>query len=581
MLLGEIRKKLVVTEEYYFRLYSVLEAKNSDLVMDDKAEFLSSLLLCRNSLCATGASVVAARRLEDLIRRLNVFGLGLARLDVRQEASRHSSLIAALAQANGLGDFQVMAEPDRQSLLLGFLEKSSHTLSIPLLSTDDQEVLDTFKALVDLPRESLGSYVISMARSPSDILAVEFLQVLSGADKTLPVVPLFEQVEDLRTAGETLERLFSVPWYKKHISHVGFSPRQQVMIGYSDSAKSAGRLSASWELYKTQEAIRDVCVRHGVVPTLFHGRGGAVSRGGAPTYTAIAALPPGLVQNSMRVTEQGETIMEKFGLAGLAVRNMELYVSAVLESTIKPEAVARAEWRGEMDRLAQISEARFREVVEREPGFVDYFKMATPEPELSLLRIGSRPARRSQTGGLKSLRAIPWSFAWTQTRLHLPAWLGVDRALADAQKEGRLKQLSEMYQGWGFFRSMMDLIEMVLAKTELTVAARYDQVLVDEKLLGLGQSLRTSLEEVRKLVLEVTRHRFLLEENPMIRHLITVRNPYVDPLNFLQVELLRKYRARENAGGATGDRQANHPDKLLLALLTTINGIAAGMRNTG
>lgn len=561
--------------------HDILE-KSPTIKIDDtitKNQFLEALMICRRSLCETGAEVIASRRLDDLIRRLNVFGLGLVRLDIRQEAARHSALISSICREIGCNDYASKSEYERQRFLIDQLNTELELPTFTSLNAEDQEVLDTFIALTLIPRDSLGSYIISMARSPSDILAVEYLQKLAGLRNPLPVVPLFEQVEDLRLASETIDQLFSLPWYINHISHAGFTPKQQIMIGYSDSAKAAGRLSAAWELYQAQESLKKICDRHGVSPTIFHGRGGTISRGGGPTYMAIAAQPPGLVQNSMRVTEQGETILEKFGSPGLAIRNLELYTSAVLEATIRPATDPKDEWRIEMCELATKSEKSFRTLVESNPNFISYFMSATPAPELSLLNIGSRPARRSSSEGLKSLRAIPWSFAWTQTRLHLPAWLGVDSALKEAIENGRMHKLNEMYRDWPFFRTTLDLIEMVLAKSDSSIAAFYDRVLVSEDLHHLGESLRIRLQETMSMILLVSKHDHLLEENHTLKRLIATRNPYVDPINFLQAVLLKQYRQKPTAEHAKSQRVEY--DSLTVALLSTINAIAAGMRNTG
>lgn len=547
-----------------------LDGKNptkhpTDLIYNETAEILEPLLLCLRSLQETGAGLIADGRLTDLLRRLHVFGLSLVRLDIRQESSRHTALLSAITRSLGLGAYEEWNETQRCDFLVRELNGRRPLLPPDLqLEGEDRDTLETFRVLAELPADALGAYVISMARNPSDVLAVELLQKECGVTQPLRVVPLFEQVEDLRCAGDTLERLFAVDWYRKHIHG-----RQEIMIGYSDSAKTAGRLTASWELYRAQEEITRVCAKHGVRPTLFHGRGGTVSRGGGPTYKAIAAQPPGSIQNSMRVTEQGEMILAKFGLPGLAVRNLELYVSAVLEATLRPVAEPKPEWRARMEKLSVLAEASYREMIEKRPGFIEYFRAATPEGELSFLNIGSRPASRKKSGGLKALRAIPWSFAWTQTRLHLPAWLGIDTAFASARDEGLIDELREMHREWPFFRSTVDLIAMVLAKADAQVAARYDEVLVPEDLQPLGRELRERLERVTNLVLKVAGHDRLLEDNPVLARSIHVRNPYVDPINFMQVELLRKMRYCPDC------------EELRNALLVTINGIAAGMRNTG
>ena len=568
-LLKPMREKMRKTAQYHYRVshgkaHPPGAPQDAD-VFKLKSELLPDLMLCYESLEATKAHEVARGRMTDLIRRLHAFDLTLVRLDVRQESTRHTALVAAIASQAGIQGYAEMSEDKKQEFLIARLTgRTKPEIDESKLSEEEAEVWRTFKMLGTLPACSLGAYIISMARAPSDILAVEFLQNAAGNPQPQRVVPLFEQVEDLKNAPETLTKLFSVPWYLERIKG-----HQEIMIGYSDSAKTAGRLSAAWELYRSQESITEVSRKFGVKATLFHGRGGTVSRGGGSTYQAIAAQPPGSIQNSMRVTEQGEMISGKFGLPGLAIRNLELYTSAVLDATLRPAIQPKPEWRAVMDKLASVSESAFRDVVEKREEFVPYFRAATPEQELSLLNIGSRPARRSSKGGLKSLRAIPWTFAWTQTRLNLPTWLGFDNALASAVDQGELVKLRQMYRDWPFFRSTIDLVEMVLAKSDRQVASRYDEVLVPNELRALGDELRKRLDRVTELVLSVTGHSGLLEENPVLRRSIDVRNPYVDPINFMQVELLRKLREDPDS------------ETLKTALLVTINGIAAGMRNTG
>jgi phosphoenolpyruvate carboxylase len=577
-LIRRLREKMRRTGQYHYALSHgqghpsviAIEAHISHHeIFQHKEELLEPLMICHRSLHDTRAGVIAEGRLADLIRRLHVFDLGLVRLDIRQDASRHTSLLSAITRSLNHEDYAQMSEDQKQVWLVR--ELASPTPLIPHkihLEEDDLETLETFLTLADLPRASLGAYVISMARNPSDVLAVELLQKQTGIREPLRVVPLFEQVEDLRSAGETLEQLFSIEWYIERIGR-----KQEIMLGYSDSAKTAGRLTAAWELYLAQENILRACEKFGVHPTLFHGRGGTVSRGGGPTFQAIASQPPGSVRNSMRVTEQGEMIHAKFGLPALALRNLELYSSAVLKATLAPGRAPDPSWRDLMNRLSRISEKSFRDLIERSPDFIPYFRAATPERELSYLKIGSRPARRSTSAGLKSLRAIPWSFAWTQTRLNLPAWLGMDAAFEQAIADGQLDELEKMYEGWPFFRSTMALVEMVLAKSDRQIARRYDELLVPAELRNLGQALRSRLERLESLVLAITGHERLLEDNPVLARSIGVRNPYVDPINLMQAELLRKLRRSPDDNEPPRDLQD--------ALLVMINGIAAGMRNTG
>jgi phosphoenolpyruvate carboxylase len=403
-----------------------------------------------------------------------------------------------------------------------------------------------------------------MAQQASDVLAVVLLQKEARIARPLKVVPLFETAADLQRASAVLDRLLSLDEYRSRIGG-----RQQVMVGYSDSAKDVGRLAAGWELYKAQESIVETCQRHDVRVTLFHGRGGSVGRGGGPTFLALKSQPPGSIDGELRVTEQGEMIQALFGLPDIAQRTMEVYTSGTLESWLKPPAPPREEWRALMEQLAADATRVYRRYAYDDPAFLDYFRASTPQSELAELNIGSRPARRAAGGGLTTLRAIPWQFAWTQTRLILGSWLGVDEALECAFTRGQGRELTRMYQEWPHFQSVLDLIEMVLAKTDARIVAEYDRRLVPDALAPMGHELRQRLDRAVRALLEVTGHRTLLEGNPVLRRSIDVRNPYVDPINLVQVELLRRLRAGDE------DPRLRH------ALMVTVNGIAAGMRNTG
>jgi phosphoenolpyruvate carboxylase len=376
-------------------------------------------------------------------------------------------------------------------------------------------------------------------------------------------VPLFETGGDLERGGEVMRSLFGNAWYRERIAG-----HQQVMIGYSDSAKDSGRLAASWQLYRAQEEIVAACETHGIALTLFHGRGGSVGRGGGPTYLAIQSQPSGSVRGSLRATEQGEMIQAKFGLIDIAVRTLEVYTTATLEATLRPAPPPQAMWRTCMEEVANRARTSYRTLVYDDPQFINYFRLATPAPELETIHIGSRPARRAgDDGGVETLRAIPWQFAWTQTRLMLPAWLGMEDALA-GPTDTQLKMLREMYGAWPFFASTIDLIEMTLAKADARIAAQYDR-LVPTALRTFGAALRERLQRAIDAILAITHHAVLLESNPVLCRSIDVRNPYVDPINIVQVELLRRLRS--------GDADPRLHD----AFAVTVNGIAAGMRNTG
>ncbi len=491
-------------------------------------EFGEVLDACDASLRSTGFEVLADGRLLDLRRRLTVFGLVLARVDVRQDSARHTEALSAITRALGLGSYEDWFEAARMEFLLRELAGTR-----PLTPRQFQppasvlDTLDTFRTIAAIPADSLGAYVITMASAASDVLAVMLLQKEAGVATPLRVVPLFETSRDLEHAADVLDQLLTIDWYRDAIAG-----RQEVMIGYSDSAKDVGRLAASWDLYKAQEQIVATCARHGVHVTLFHGRGGSVGRGGGPTHLAIMSQPAGSIDGTLRVTEQGEMLQALFGLPDIALRTIEVYTSGTLEAWLTPAPTARPEWRASMDRLHDDARQAFRGIVYDHPRFVDYFHAATPEAELSEMNIGSRPARRATPApdaGVKSLRAIPWQFAWTQTRLLLGAWLGAGEALERALARGEQAQLKTMYEHWPYFRSVIELMEMVLAKSDARIAAEYDRRLVPADLQPLGAELRARLARVIDGVLGVTGRRALLESNQVLRRSIDVQEPLRRP----------------------------------------------------
>ncbi|MES2644301.1 MAG: phosphoenolpyruvate carboxylase [Myxococcota bacterium] len=584
-LLKPLRERLAATRDWATRaLDDPLAALPADVLLD-VGEVLAPLTLARRSLLETGDDVLADGRVRDLLWQVAAFGLTLVRLDLRQESSRHTEALDTITRTVGIGSYTSWDEAARVDFLTRELS-GARPLVPPNLWHDTalpapvRDVLGTFAVAAREPAGSLGAYVISMAGAPSDVLAVELLQrearlrfATERSGAPMRVVPLFETLADLEHAGAVVTDLLAIPWVRAHVE-ADLGGRHEVMIGYSDSAKDAGQLAAAWALYRAQEAIVAASRAAGVKVTLFHGRGGTVGRGGGPTHAAIRAQPPGSVDGAIRVTEQGEVIQARFGLAGIAVRTLEVYTTAVLEATLTPPAPPSPGWRATMDRLGATSSDAYRAVVRGDPAFVPYFRACTPVDELARLNIGSRPARRGGGGGVETLRAIPWQFAWTQVRLMLPAWLGVGEALraeieGGSGPDGGELGLHKMLHAWPFFATALDLIEMVLAKALPDVHARYEALLVPPELWPLGADLRRRFVETRSLLLQLRGRTELLAEDPVLRRSIAVRNPYVDPLNLLQAELLRRTRA-----GA----QDPHLDA---ALLTTLTGVAAGMRNTG
>lgn len=563
--LKQLRERLKATRHWAQAALKGPEPVDADVLQDNR-ELLEPLLLCFDSLHACGMGVIADGPLLDCIRRAVTFGLFLVRLDVRQDAARHCAAMSDITEYLGLGRYADWDEDDRVTFLLAELDNRRPLLPPSFkASADTAEVLATCREVAAAPAASLGSYVISMAGAASDVLAVQLLLKEAGLQRPMRVVPLFETLADLDNAGPVIERLLALPGYRARLQ----GP-QEVMIGYSDSAKDAGTTAAAWAQYRAQETLVDICREHGVELLLFHGRGGTVGRGGGPAHAAILSQPPGSVAGRFRTTEQGEMIRFKFGLPDIAEQNLHLYLAAVLEATLLPPPPPEASWRTLMDELAQDGVQAYRKVVREHSQFVEYFRQSTPEQELGRLPLGSRPAKRRQ-GGIESLRAIPWIFGWTQTRLMLPAWLGWEAALGNALQRGEGERLAEMREHWPFFRTRIDMLEMVLAKADAEIARQYDEHLVEDALKPLGHELRDLLSQCVRQVLTLTGQSKLLASSPETLEFFALRNTYLDPLHRLQMELLARSRVQQGAPGSGLEQ----------ALLVTVAGIAAGLRNTG
>jgi len=542
------------------------ERASSQGILTDTQQLWQPLLACYQSLHQCGMGIIADGKLLDLLRCVQCFGVHLIKLDIRQESTRHADVLSEVTRYLGMGDYAQWSEQDKQAFLTRELASKR-----PLLprdwspSPDVQEVIDTCRVIAEQPREALGAYVISMARTASDVLAVHLLLQEAGCPFRMDVCPLFETLDDLNNAEAVIGELLAIDWYR------GFTQNfQMVMIGYSDSAKDAGVMAAGWAQYRAMEALVNLCDDQGVDLVLFHGRGGTVGRGGAPAHAALLSQPPRSLKGGLRVTEQGEMIRFKLGLPDVAVNSLNLYTSAILEANLLPPPEPKQEWRQLMDTLSDISCQAYRDVVRGHEQFVPYFRSTTPELELGKLPLGSRPSKRNPNGGVESLRAIPWIFAWSQNRLLLPAWLGAGQAIDHAISKGHKAQLEEMCREWPFFSTRLGMLEMVFTKTNLDIAKYYDQRLVDESLWPLGESLREQLRQDIQVVLAVENSDNLMEQNPWGAEAIRLRNIYVEPLNMLQAELL--YRTRQSE---QGDQSLDD------ALMISIAGIAAGLRNTG
>lgn len=531
----------------------------------ERTQVLETLLLCHRSLCEQGLEEIANGPLTDCIRRLNCFGINLVPLDIRQDGERHVKVMDELTQYLEMGGYLEWDEAKRQSFLLEQLASKRPLFPRDWkVSNDSAEVLATCRVIAKEPKEALSQYIISMAQQPSDVLAVALLLKESGMTWNMPVVPLFETLDDLDRAPSVMNRLWQMHWYQAYTEG-----RQTVMIGYSDSAKDAGKLAATWAQYKAQEQLVKIAESYGVQLVLFHGRGGTVGRGGGPVEKAMASQPPGSVKGVIRVTEQGEMIRYKFGRKRVAFKSLSTYVSANLLATLAPDAAPKDEWRELIEVMSKVSLEAYRAVVRGHQDFVPYFRSLTPEQELGKLALGSRPAKRKATGGVESLRAIPWVFAWMQVRLNLPAWLGTGQALKHA-KDNYPDTLQDMLINWPFFASFMDLLEMVLGKADLQISAHYESQLVEASIRPLGEQLRSDLAALGELILELKGQEKILDHDPQLQSTLSVRKPYIDPLNFLQVELLKRER---KAGSISADLER--------ALKVTMTGISAGMRNTG
>ncbi len=549
----------------------------------DAGELLAELLVMRRSLLAHRGDLIANGALARLIRRVAAFGFHLATMDIREHATRHHEVLAELYGATVPG-YADMGRTDRAKLLAeelgGRRPLSSVTTVLPERPARTLETFHTVRRALDrFGAAIIESYVISETRGGDDVLAAAVLARDAGlvdlhaGVARIGFVPLFETTAEVAAAGEIVDGLLADPVYRRLVELRGNI--QEVMLGYSDSNKHAGITTSQWGLYQASRALRDVTRRHGVELRLFHGRGGTVGRGGGPTGEAILAQPWGTVDGRIKITEQGEVIADKYGLPGLARDNLELTLAATLEASLlhrasrqPPEVLAR--WDATMDTISDAAFAAYRELVET-PGLTDYFLTATPVDELAHLNIGSRPARRpGSDAGLAGLRAIPWVFGWTQSRQIVPGWFGVGTGLAAARADGAGDAIDEMYRDWSFFRTYVSNVEMTLVKTDMQVAARYVETLVDPALHHIFDAIRAEHERTVAEVLAVTGEDRLLDHNPVLQRTLAVRDVYIDPISYLQVALLARSR-----------REPEPDPTLLRALLLAVNGVAAGLRNTG
>jgi phosphoenolpyruvate carboxylase len=551
------------------------------------AEFAADLAVIADSLDRNGSARVAAGRLRSLRRAVDVFGFHLAPLDLRQHSGVHETVIAELfARGDGRQGYASLPEAERRRWLrdeLGVarLLRSPH-VDYSAHTRGELAVLDTAAQLQRrYGRQALPNYVVSKTDEVSDLLEVALLLKEAGmclpgpqARLDLNIIPLFETIPDLRGCERVMEAAFSEPPYRQLLAARG--DVQEVMLGYSDSNKDGGFLTANWELYKAEVALVELCRRFGIRLRLFHGRGGTVGRGGGPSYQAILAQPPGSVAGHIRLTEQGEVIASKYSDPEIGRRNLETLVAATLEASLLQSAdssAGRPEYHEAMEQMSEIAYSAYRSLVYETPGFVNFFRAATPIAEIADLHVGSRPASRRKSDRIEDLRAIPWVFSWSLARIMLPGWYGVGSAVESwVSKHGDsgLELLRRMHETWPFFRALLSNMDMLLAKSDINVASRYAE-LVEERTLRerIFSGIRDEWHRTVRWLLAITGQRELLETNPALARSLRNRSPYIDPLNHLQVELLRRYRAGETH------------ERLKRAILLTINGIAAGLRNSG
>jgi phosphoenolpyruvate carboxylase len=540
-------------------------------------ELLNDLMLMYNSLLANRGELIAHGLLERTIRTVAAFGVTHATMDVREHSGAHQRVIEALFPEQNYSSF---TSEQKCEFLTAQLNDGNRVASS--LDDLDAKTLQTFSAIRELQDNFdptvVETYIISMTKGPEDVLAAAYLAKEAGlidlrkGVARVDVAPLLETVAELRAAGEILERLLVNPTYRKIVEMRGNI--QEVMLGYSDSNKDAGIATSQWEIHQAQRKLRDVARKYGIKLRLFHGRGGSVGRGGGPTYDAIIALPWGTLDGQIKMTEQGEVISDKYSLPSLARENVELTLAAALEATVLNRAARQSpedllKWNASMTAISEASFVRYRALVEH-PDLPTYFYQSTPVEQLGNLFLGSRPSRRPDASAdLSSLRAIPWVFGWTQSRQIVPGWFGVGTGLKAAREAGHGETMSAMLKDWHFFRTFISNVEMTVAKTDLHTARKYVSTLVEPQLRHLLETIQEEFDLTIKELLLLTGKEEILGDQQILARTLQIRDAYLAPLHLLQISLLKKVR------------QDKSDPLITRALLLTINGVAAGLRNTG
>ena len=536
-------------------------------LISSREEILKPLRVVRESLEQNQNENIASGELLDLMRRAKCFGINLARLDIRQESSRHSQLLFEFVKKKYNKNYLKFSENEKIKFLKKLIISRKYQINnLQFKNRENKEVWSTFKILADEPSESLGAYIISMTNSASDLLSVFFLQKEAKIKNKLRVVPLFETLDDLINSKSIMQTLFSQKWYRKLINN-----KQEVMIGYSDSSKDAGKICASWHQYKAQEEIVSLAKKFDIELIFFHGRGGSAGRGGGPIQATLRSLPPNSVNGKIRITDQGEVIQQKYGYEPLANYNLCSYIGAVTEATLNPPPSPKDNWRNLIEKMSDISKSSYRKNINQSSEFIKYFETVTPHKALGKLSIGSRPSKRKNIDNIKSLRAIPWVFAWTQIRLMLPAWLGSAEALRYSYINKFRRTLLDMEKNWPFFNSMLDTLDMVIAKADPEISKIYESYLADDSLKRVGKKLRFQFDVIKKLNKKITPKEISVIRK-QFRSPIIARNIYSEVLNIIQPTVIKKLQV---------DKNPKNKQYLNDALLTSIAGISAAMKNTG
>ena len=547
---------------------------------ENTQELLADLVLMRDSLLAHRGELIATGLLERTIRTVAAFGITHATMDIREHSDAHHNLLNQVLSVDG---YLSKSHEEKFDLLTALLAENS-TFDTSKLDASGKRVFDTFVAINDLidrfGSQSIETYIVSMTKGADDLIAPIVIAQQAGLvslkekKARIGFAPLLETVAELRSSGEILDKLLSNPTYRQLVSLRG--DKQEVMLGYSDSNKDAGIATSQWEIHRAQRSLRDVAKKHGVKLCLFHGRGGSVGRGGGPTYDALIALPWGSVDGAIKMTEQGEVISDKYALASLARENIELTLAASLEATVlnrgprqsKEELTA---WGDCMQLISDESFKQYRSLIQQ-PDLPAYFYASTPVEQLGEMFLGSRPSRRPDaSGGLDSLRAIPWVFGWTQSRQIVPGWFGVGTGLKAAREAGQSKQLKKMLKEWHFFTTFISNVEMTLAKTDLDLAQRYVEALVPKELHHFLDEIKEEFDLTVSEILRLTGEKTLLGDQEILARTLQVRDAYLSPIHLLQINLLKRVRETDTSVDPV----------LRRALLLTINGVAAGLRNTG